>query len=168
MKTFILIIIVALAAFSGGVWYAREYTALPIQVPHVPTDSTSGTTSQPTGTTTKPTTTYTNATPDFIQVTSPLPGSSLGTTFTVSGKARGNWYFEASFPIEVIGSDGTRLLQIPVQAEGEWMTTEFVPFSTSVMLPSTYRGAATLLLHRDNPSGLPENDASVAIPITIR
>lgn len=116
--------------------------------------------------TSTPTAMYTNATADSIVVTTPAPGASLGSTFTVSGQARGTWYFEANFPIKVVDQNGALLVQLPVQAIGEWMTEAFVPFTVDVTVPN-YSGPATLVLEKDNPSGEAAFDASVAIPIEI-
>ena len=112
--------------------------------------------------------TYDNADADMIEVFSPQPGGVVGKEFIVVGKARGNWFFEASFPFEVIGADGNQIAGGIATAEGEWMTTDFVEFKTDLIdLPSAYTGPATLILRRDNPSGLPENDASISIPIVV-
>ncbi len=111
--------------------------------------------------------TYDNATSDKIVVTNPFPGAVTGKEFTVAGKARGTWYFEASFPVQVIDKNGKVLFQGPAQAQGDWMTENFVPFSIAVKVPATYIGPATLILRKDNPSGLPENEASISFPITI-
>lgn len=112
--------------------------------------------------------TYDNATSDMIQVELPYPGAVVGKEFTVIGKARGSWFFEGSFPLEVVGADGNVLARTYATAEGEWMTTEFVPFRSEMFdLPSAYIGPATLILRRDNPSGLPENDASISFPIVV-
>ncbi len=111
--------------------------------------------------------TYDNASPDLIVVDLPFPGAVTGKSFEVRGKARGTWYFEASFPVEVLDKDGNRLVALPAQAQGDWMTTEFVPFRVTVTVPESYIGKATLILHKDNPSGLAEHEASVSMPITI-
>ncbi|KND47493.1 MAG: hypothetical protein AB199_03625 [Parcubacteria bacterium C7867-004] len=111
--------------------------------------------------------TYMNASADKIVVETPTPGAVTGKSFTVKGKARGYWYFEASFPIELLDKDGKVLASMPVQAQGDWMTENFVPFSVQITAPQSYIGPATLVLHKDNPSGLPENDASLSIPITV-
>ena len=111
--------------------------------------------------------TYDNATSDTIQVDLPFPGAVTGKSFTVTGKARGPWYFEASFPVEVRDANGTVLATTPAQAKGDWMTENFVPFEAKITVPESYIGPATLVLKRDNASGLPEHDASVSIPITI-
>jgi hypothetical protein len=111
--------------------------------------------------------TYTNATSDQIQITNPTAGAVVGKTITVTGKARGSWYFEASFPVEVLDKDGNVLAQKPAQAQGDWMTTEFVPYSVTLTVPQSYIGPATLVLKKDNPSGMPQNEASLSVPITI-
>src|SRR6185436_9671606 len=66
---------------------------------------------------------------DLLKVDSPRV--TLGKV-EVSGMARGNWYFEASFPVEVVDADGTSLGKGPVQAKEDWMTTNYVPFQGTV------------------------------------
>lgn len=111
--------------------------------------------------------TYTNASADMIVVDLPFPGAVTGKEFSVIGKARGTWFFEASFPIELVDKDGKQLMVAVAQAQEEWMTTEFVPFKADFKAPESYIGPATLILKKDNPSGLAEYDASVSFPITI-
>lgn len=111
--------------------------------------------------------TYQNASEDLIKVDLPNPGAVTGKDFSIIGEARGNWYFEASFPIQVLAEDDSVLVDTFATAQGEWMTTEFVPFRADIQVPATYSGKATVILRKDNPSGLPENDASVSFPITI-
>ena len=111
--------------------------------------------------------TYSNASSDLITVELPFPGAVTGKEFKVIGKARGTWFFEASFPIKVLDKDGKLLVVTVAQAKGEWMTENFVPFEADIKVPQSYIGPATLLLERDNPSGLPEHDASISFPFTI-
>lgn len=79
----------------------------------------------------------------------------------VSGEARGTWYFEASFPVEVLV--GTTTIATGVaEAQGDWMTEDFVPFEVEIEYGNEYSGeAAAIILKKDNPSGLPENDAQL-------
>lgn len=111
--------------------------------------------------------TYTNATANDVVVTNPTPGAVTGKTFTVTGKARGTWYFEATFPVKVLDASGKTLATGIAHAQGDWMTTEFVPFTVNITVPNSYIGKATLVLQKDNPSGLPEHEASVSFPFTI-
>ncbi len=111
--------------------------------------------------------TYINASKDLIEVELPFPGAVTGKEFGVIGKARGYWFFEGSFPIELLDKDGKLLATSIAQAEGGWMTEDFVPFKALIKAPIDYIGPATLILRKDNPSGLPENDASISFPITV-
>ncbi len=101
----------------------------------------------------------------MIEVDFPKSGDAVSSPLKVTGKARGNWYFEASFPVKLFDGNGRQIAVVPAQAKGEWMTTEFVPFEATLVfdLPATASG--TLVLKRDNPSGLPQNDASMSIPV---
>jgi len=150
------IVIIIVVAIVGG-WFLslRNTTVAPPATNGPPTP-------------TPPQATYQNADANVIVVDTPRPGATVGTTFTVSGRARGNWYFEANFPLEVLSATGTRLMQTGVQAEGEWMTTDFVPFAVDVAISPNYKGAATLVLHNDNASGLLEHARSISIPIVIQ
>ena len=102
-----------------------------------------------------------------VVVTAPVSGATVGKTFAVTGEAPGNWYFEASFPIEVRDAGNNKIGQGIAQAQSDWMTTAQVPFVAAVSV-GTYSGPATLVLMRDNPSGLPQNDDSLSIPILIQ
>ncbi|OGZ04681.1 MAG: hypothetical protein A2845_05300 [Candidatus Lloydbacteria bacterium RIFCSPHIGHO2_01_FULL_49_22] len=105
-----------------------------------------------------------------ITVDTPLPETIARSPLTVSGNARGNWYFEASFPIMLVDANGVTLAQVPAQAQGDWMTDDFVPFNTILTWSSTSTVATSgvLILKRDNPSGLPEYDDSIAIPVLLQ
>lgn len=102
---------------------------------------------------------------DLIMLESPRPGQVILSPLVIKGKARGNWYFEASFPARLIDANGKVLAIMPIQASGEWMTREFVPFTATMnfTMPSTKSG--TLILQKDNPSGLSENADELRIPI---
>ena len=112
--------------------------------------------------------TYMNASSDLIQVELPFPGAVVGKTFSAIGKARGTWYFEASFPYVLLDKDGNVLAEGHADALSDWMTEEFVPFKADiVVLNQNYIGPAVLILKNDNPSGDAIRDRSVAIPITV-
>jgi len=102
-----------------------------------------------------------------VKVTSPLPKATVARTFTVTGEAPGPWYFEASFPVQVRNPDGELLASTPAQAQGDWMTEAQVLFKATLTVYD-YSGPATLILLKDNPSGMPENDDSVSFPIVIK
>lgn len=111
--------------------------------------------------------TYKNATDDMIKVKLPYPGAVTAKKFNVIGTARGTWFFEASFPVKVLDKNGKVLATAIAHAQDEWMTTEFVPFIAEVKVPESYIGPATLILEKDNPSGLAKNAASISFPFTV-
>jgi len=110
---------------------------------------------------------YSNASADMIKVELPFPGAVTGKSFSVIGEARGTWFFEASFPIQLFDKDGKLLATAIAQAQEDWMTENFVSFKADITAPEYYIGEATLVLKKDNPSGLPENDASISFKITV-
>ncbi|MDO8601983.1 MAG: Gmad2 immunoglobulin-like domain-containing protein [bacterium] len=102
---------------------------------------------------------------DLIRVDAPVSNALVSSPLIISGSARGSWYFEASFPVQLLDANGGVLFEGPMQAQGDWMTSEFVPFNQQITfaLPKTQTG--TLVLKNDNPSGLPENDKELRIPV---
>src|SRR3989344_7044338 len=102
-----------------------------------------------------------------VMLLTPIPGATVERVFAVAGEAPGGWYFDASFPINVVSAEGKMLAELPAQAQSDWMTPEQVPFKALVDV-GEYSGPAILILKRDNPSDMREHDASVSIPITIK
>jgi hypothetical protein len=102
---------------------------------------------------------------DLIKISEPKSGDKIKSPVSVSGEARGNWYFEASFPVQVLDEDGTVLGSSSVQAKGGWMTEDFVPFTGEIDFSKPKGKTGTIIFKKDNPSGLPANDDSVSIPV---
>ena len=109
-----------------------------------------------------------SATPDvseLIKVEEPISEELVTSPLMIKGEARGYWFFEASFPVKIYDANGIELGMAVAQAEGEWMTEEFVKFNAILKFekPSTETGM--LVFKKDNPSDLPENDAELKIPV---
>lgn len=105
---------------------------------------------------------------DLITVDSPLPNSLVSSPITISGKARGPWYFEASAPVTLKDIDGVTIAQGYVTAQGDWMTEEFVSFTGTLSFTAPLSDTGTLVLKNDNPSGEPSLDKFVNIPVRFR
>lgn len=103
---------------------------------------------------------------DLIVVDGIAANDPVASPMTITGEARGNWYFEASFPVRLFDSAGNELAVGIAQAQGEWMTTEFVPFSVTLTFTEPASGTGLLVFQKDNPSGLPEHDNQLEIPVT--
>lgn len=103
---------------------------------------------------------------DLIRVNAPTPNSTVTSPLTITGEARGTWFFEASFPVEMQDEDGNVLGQGYAEATEDWMTEDFVPFTAT--LTFTIPVGVTegvLYLRKDNPSGLPERDNEMHFPV---
>ena len=131
-------IVVLLIAAGGAWWWARNEVSLPVT--HR----------------------------DLIVVTQPRPDQVITSPLEVRGRARGNWYFEASFPIDLRDANGRKVVSSFVAAQSEWMTEDYVPFSAAISFTPPATPTGVLILHKDNPSGLPEHDDEVRIPVRFR
>jgi hypothetical protein len=102
---------------------------------------------------------------DLIQVENLNAYEKISSPLVIRGQARGYWFFEASFPIKLFDANGELLSVAIAQADGDWMTEDFVPFEVelSFNLPTTKTGI--IVLEKDNPSGLPEHADELRIPI---
>lgn len=119
---------------------------------------------------------YTNASPDLVRADIGA-GAKVSSPLTVTGEARGFWFFEASFPVALTDWDGRIIAEVPAEAQldpsdpsSTWMTEDFVPFKAVLEFdippgPGVPVNRGTLILMRDNPSGLPEHDAALEIPV---
>ncbi|MDP2631264.1 MAG: Gmad2 immunoglobulin-like domain-containing protein [Candidatus Uhrbacteria bacterium] len=103
---------------------------------------------------------------DKIQISYPRPGATISSPLNIEGTAVGTWYFEATFPVVLVDWDGLIIAEGYATANGDWMTEDFVPFTATLEFetPTLYDNGA-LILQKDNPSGLPEYDAALEIPI---
>jgi uncharacterized protein YneF (UPF0154 family) len=110
-------------------------------------------------------TSVSTSTADLIHVSIPLPNVLVQSPLVVKGEARGNWYFEASFPVKIFDANGKQLGTVAAQAQGDWMTTDFVPFQATLIFDTPTTETGSVVFMKDNPSGLPQNDASVSIPV---
>lgn len=109
---------------------------------------------------------------DLIRVESPQPLETIGQPLTIAGEARGYWFFEASFPIILTDWDGRIIAEHYATADDDWMTEDFVSFTATIEYESPYQAGdpdfmqrGTLILQKQNASGLPENADALEFPI---
>lgn len=102
---------------------------------------------------------------DLIIVKHPAPFQAVKSPLTVAGEARGNWYFEASFPLTITDSKGAAIAEHYATAQGEWMTTDYVPFEGTIEFQKPADKTGFIIFRKDNPSGLPEHDNELRIPV---
>ncbi len=105
---------------------------------------------------------------DKIKITNPRPNQAIKSPLTITGEARGPWFFEATFPVELKDENGKTLAQTNAQATEIYTTEDFVPFTATIEFkvdPDLKGKKGILILKNDNPSGLPENDDSLEVPV---
>ena len=139
------IIVVVVAGVGLGVWYLNQPLA---------------------GEQNKPGLNPPSQTNSDITVSGPQPNQVITSPLAISGQAKGTWYFEASFPIKLLDGNGTQIAQTTAAAQADWMTTNFVPFTALLTFTTPSTATGTLVFMKDNPSGLPQNDAQFILPIS--
>ncbi|MGC9599512.1 MAG: Gmad2 immunoglobulin-like domain-containing protein [Minisyncoccia bacterium] len=126
----------------------------PVQGPTVPTGKNSAPATSPDG---------------RVVVTSPLPNVLISSPLAVAGTVTGGgWFFEASFPVRILDGDGTELGGGPAQAQSDWTTTGTVPFAVSIPFTTPKYATGTVVLAKDNPSGLPQNAEELRVPVNFK
>lgn len=110
---------------------------------------------------------------NLIRVFSPIANTEVAIPLLILGEARGFWFFEASFPVFLVDWDGRIIAQGIATAQDEWMTEDFVPFTAELEFQKpefigdfSKRGA--LIFKKDNPSGLPEHDDALEMPVIFK
>ncbi|MEK7194628.1 MAG: Gmad2 immunoglobulin-like domain-containing protein [Patescibacteria group bacterium] len=103
-----------------------------------------------------------------ITVALPASGGLVSSPITLSGKALGSWYFEASAPVFVYDSNGKILGQSYITAQGDWMTTEFVPFTGTITFEKSDTKEGIVVFKNDNPSGDESRSKQYVVPVSFR
>jgi len=106
---------------------------------------------------------------DDLIVVDNLPAeATVSSPFTVSGKARGTWFSEGSFPVFLTDENGKLLAESFGHSEESWMTSEFIPFTVTLNYDAPAGIKASLELMLDNPAGPKEGfDRSLIIPVVL-
>jgi len=102
---------------------------------------------------------------NLIKSSHPRPNQTIISPLFIKGEARGYWFFEASFPIKLLDGNGKEIALTIAQAKSDWMTEDFVPFEAALQFTTPDTKEGTLVFKKDNPSGLPEHDDELIIPI---
>ncbi|MFA6295154.1 MAG: Gmad2 immunoglobulin-like domain-containing protein [Candidatus Paceibacterota bacterium] len=102
-------------------------------------------------------------------------GDTISSPMIITGQAKGPWFFEGVLPIVVVDWDGLIIGEGYVQATSDWMIEGYVSFEGLVSFTSpannvsgTYSNKGAIIFKKNNPSGLPENDAAIEIPVVFK
>jgi hypothetical protein len=152
-----IVIVLAIAVFVGLIfdWGRREAIA-----PEVNSNAS----------TTENLEQYSSSTLEMpIIVNNIIDNQEVSSPIKIEGKARGNWFFEATFPIQLVDADGNTIASTLAQAKSDWMTTDFVNFTAELKYDKpTSTTRALIVLSKDNPSGNPDFDQSIFIPVKLK
>jgi len=105
---------------------------------------------------------------DLIRINSPRPNQEISSPLAIYGEAIGTWFFEADFPIALTNLDGLIIAEGFATAKTDWMTEEFVQFEATLTFDvdiEAFSNKGYLILQKDNPSDLPENDDALKVPV---
>ena len=90
----------------------------------------------------------------------------ISSPLTITGEVPGSWSFEAVFVAVLTDWDGRIIAEGQAQLTDDWMTDELVPFEVTLEFEKpTYKNTGALILKKDNPSDLPENDDALEVPV---
>jgi len=105
-----------------------------------------------------------------ISIYEPLPGDVLSSgVVELSGQAKGNWYFEATAPVEIEDSNKNIIASGNIIAQGDWTTNNFVPFKgeISFTIPAGMKNGF-VVFKNDNPSGDSSKAKEVSVPVVFQ
>lgn len=114
------------------------------------------------------TTQYFNASSNDI-VVNISDEQQISSPITITGQAVGPWFFEATAPVSVVNWDGLIIGEGYIEAQGTWMTENFVPFTGT--LNYTYSGTnpdGWIIINNANASGEPQFDKAIEIPVQLQ
>ena len=97
---------------------------------------------------------------------SPRANQKISSPLEMFGEVKGTWSFEANLPATLTDSEGNIIVEGYATLQGDWMTTDYVPFKGVLTFtkPDTSK-QGYLILKKDNPSDQRELDDSVKIPV---
>jgi hypothetical protein len=101
-----------------------------------------------------------------ITIIYPQANEPVTSPLIITGRAIGQWFFEAQFNAELYDSDGVMLGTSILTAEGEWMTEDFVPFQGTMEFANPKSATGTLRFLSANPSGLPEHQKTYDVLVS--
>jgi hypothetical protein len=110
---------------------------------------------------------------ESLQIFAPEKNILIESPLTLEGEVRGSWLFEATAPVVLTDWDGKIISEGYIEAQGDWMTEDFVPFSGTLTFEipedmGDFSDTGSLIFQKANPSGLPEHDNALEYTIRYR
>jgi glucose/arabinose dehydrogenase len=101
-----------------------------------------------------------------LRLYAPDPAEPLSGNVEIRGETPGTMFFEGDFPVRLEDDAGNVLATSIATAQDEWMTEDFVTFTSEISFTKPETNSGALVFIKDNPSGLPENDKEIRVPVT--
>jgi predicted small lipoprotein YifL len=101
-----------------------------------------------------------------IVIETPPRGVRAQSPLVVSGEAPNNWFFEAVFPVILVGDDGRVIAEAPAEAQSDWTAPGTIRFRAQLVFVITEETPATLVLQEDMPTGL-AGEREVRLPVVL-
>lgn len=102
---------------------------------------------------------------EVIRIDEPRPNTQVTSPLQIKGNARGNWFFEGSFEVYLLDEKGKEIARNNAQAQQDWMTEEFVSYESKLIFTQPATKTGTLVLEKNNASGLPVHDDKLEVPV---
>jgi len=103
--------------------------------------------------------------PEGIIIENPKEEEKIKSPLKISGKAKGNWFFEANFTAELYDENNNYLGGAILTAKDNWATENFVPFEGTLEFSTPETNSGKLCFFSANPAGLPENQKFYEMPV---
>jgi len=97
-----------------------------------------------------------------------VSGSTISGKMAVSGIVKNAYFFEGNILLNVLDQNKNVLKTGHGSAITDWMTSGPVSFQGIIDTLGLPTGAAYIEIRNDNPSGMPENNKSILIPVVIQ
>lgn len=96
------------------------------------------------------------------------PGTTVSGVIKATGSLTGGYFFEANMVVKILDANKNVLKSTNGTATSDWMTGDSVSFTTTLDFAGIPAGQGYIRLHNDNPSGMPENDKYIDIPVVFQ
>ena len=105
---------------------------------------------------------------DTIEVYRPRSGAKIESSLNIQGRARGYWFFEASFAVRLLDENEKEITVAVAEAQDDWMTEDWVDFSATLEFETPDSKEGFLVFKKANPSGLEEHARELRVPVEFK
>lgn len=95
-------------------------------------------------------------------------GDTVDEGFEIKGRVSGEWFFEGTFPVRVLNTQGEIIESLIATSKGDWMTSNLVDFTFTLDLDLDKESIVKIVFEKSNASNLVENDDSASITVTVK